>query len=840
MKPGLIGMVLIALFTNGLCHAQNDTPMEVLVNIANQDERFIPYEIFASDEREANYLNDYLKSYSTLKLNRELLDKIVSEGTEHVAIQLPLPDDGFLELKMINHDIRSDGFAIVDKKTEIEYEVPEAQFYRGIIERGRDSQAGMSFFRDEVYGLFSSLEKGNIILTQDPINPGDGSNYVIYYEKDLLIERSMDCGTDQFDLGKFNAPSASRSNVYSTCEDVEVLIEATRKLYVAKGSVAAVTNYISAFFNNVAIIYRNESIYTSLKRITVNTTEDGYTNLGTSFDKLNRFGEEQKNKYQQYGAELAHLVDVNTPGLGGIAWINALCSNYKYYPPGSSTPEYHYGAYAYSSILEEQSNFPDYSLTVFMFTHEMGHNLGSRHTQWCNWPGGPIDNCVAPEGSCTPGPPPAIDGGTIMSYCHLTGYGINFSNGFGPLPGDVIRTQTASKTCTERYLPSETASATPNKTVIANRECTDEDGWTHYYFDNNTSDELDDLLVLSVRKENENIGNLDDGTLTVKLKTSSNAGVASTHIDNPGYNTSTDWHVMNRWFELVPTNEPQNPVTVRFHYTTRDFMDVMASQPSVESHTDLIFYKVDSPSDPNPDFGHVDVSNEDITFYENASVPSLTTWKYQQNGSNHIAEFKVSSFSGGGGGFTESGQLALPVNLLSYEAEKLPAEVELRWTTSSEVNNDFFTIERSKDGIGFEPIGRVKGSGNTQSTTEYKFIDRASFTGINYYKLRQTDFDGTNEELGIRAVKGDEDRSFKLYPNPSAGGQVFLSYKADFDETITVQISNIAGELVYRSLWDKNSVLDQHMIDVSQFAGGMYLVQIVGNGFSQVQKLIKD
>lgn len=838
MEPRFIGAVLIALLSNLLCYAQNDTPMEVLVNIANESERFIPLSIFTSDDREASYLDDYLKSYSLVKLDQELLDRIIDEGIERVSMQLPISNKGFLDLKMINHDIRADGFSIVDKESQIKYEVPEAQFYRGIIERGRDSQVGMSFFREEVFGLFSSLDMGNIILSKDPINPGNGSNYIVYYENDLLIERSMDCGTEKFETGKFSAPSASRSNVYSTCEDVEVLIEATRKLYLAKGSIASLSNYITAFFNNVSIIYRNESIYTSLKRITVNTSEDGYTNLASSFEKLNKFGEATQNSYQQHGAELAHLVDVNTPGLGGIAWINALCSNYKYYPPGSTTPEYHYGAYAYSSILEEQSDFPDYSLTVFMFTHEMGHNLGSRHTQWCNWPGGPIDNCAAPEGSCSPGPAPAIDGGTIMSYCHLTDYGINYSYGFGPLPGDVIRSQTASKTCTERYLPSKTVEATPSKTVVANRECTDEDGWTHYYFDNNTSDEVDDQLVLSVKKDAENIGNLDDGTLTVKLKTSSNAGVSSTHINNPGYASNADWHVMNRWFELIPTYEPINPVTVRFHYTTQDFMDVMANQPSVEVHTELIFYKVDSPSNPNPDFGHVDVTEEDITFYTNGSIPSLDTWRYEQNGSSHFAEFKVSSFSGGGGGFSESSQSILPVSLISYEVQKLASRVELNWSTSSEVNNDFFTIKRSKDGIHFDSIGKVSGSGSTQNTSNYSFIDRESLKGINYYKLIQTDYDGSEKELGIRAVQGASEREFKLYPNPARGGQVFFTHESNDKDPLTIQISSIAGEVVYKSRVDYRQRLGNHMLDISQFAGGVYLVQIMGEGFLQVEKLI--
>ena len=76
----------------------------------------------------------------------------------------------------------------------------------------------------------------------------------------------------------------------------------------------------------------------------------------------------------------------------------------------------------------------------------MGHNLGSPHTQSCSWVGGALDNCYTTEGGCAPGPAPT-NGGTIMSYCHLTSYGINFNNGFGTQPGNLIRSKVNGATC---------------------------------------------------------------------------------------------------------------------------------------------------------------------------------------------------------------------------------------------------------------------------------------------------------------------------------------------------------------------------------------------------------
>jgi hypothetical protein len=92
------------------------------------------------------------------------------------------------------------------------------------------------------------------------------------------------------------------------------------------------------------------------------------------------------------------------------------------------------------------SNVPTYSWTINVVAHELGHNLGSPHTHSCTWSGGPIDNCAAPEGTCSPGPAP-VNGGTIMSYCHATSAGINFNNGFGPLPGNLIRSRVLNASC---------------------------------------------------------------------------------------------------------------------------------------------------------------------------------------------------------------------------------------------------------------------------------------------------------------------------------------------------------------------------------------------------------
>jgi len=142
-----------------------------------------------------------------------------------------------------------------------------------------------------------------------------------------------------------------------------------------------------------------------------------------------------------YNGRLAHFM--TTRGLGGgIAYLNTLCNTSGFQCAVSA------------SLSTNIIPFPTYSWSVEVVTHEMGHNVGSPHTHACSWNGNntAIDGCGPAagysEGSCPTAPLPPSGGGTIMSYCHLvSGVGINFNNGFGPQPGDLIRNKYNTASC---------------------------------------------------------------------------------------------------------------------------------------------------------------------------------------------------------------------------------------------------------------------------------------------------------------------------------------------------------------------------------------------------------
>lgn len=112
----------------------------------------------------------------------------------------------------------------------------------------------------------------------------------------------------------------------------------------------------------------------------------------------------------------------------------------------------------------------------------------------------------------------------------------------------------------------------------------------------------------------------------------------------------------------------------------------------------------------------------------------------------------------------------LPVDLVSFDAipnyEKIA--VDLFWVTESEINNDYFVIEKSDNGIDWRFVGRIAGSGSSNIVLQYFLHDPTPFKGISYYRLKQVDYDGTESFKGVRSVSFDNKVSFEVFPNPTS------------------------------------------------------------------------
>lgn len=153
----------------------------------------------------------------------------------------------------------------------------------------------------------------------------------------------------------------------------------------------------------------------------------------------------------------------------------------------------------------------------------------------------------------------------------------------------------------------------------------------------------------------------------------------------------------------------------------------------------------------------------------------------------------------------------LPVELIHFAATAENESVKLNWTTASELNNDFFTVQHSTNGVEFTSLGIINGQGTTHNSTSYEFIDETPHAGINYYRLKQTDFDGTSDFSNVVAV--NMNLEWMLYPNPvTYGTDVTINKKDDY------AVYNNLGVMVMK-------LSDTTKINIATLAPGVYTVR---------------
>ena len=162
----------------------------------------------------------------------------------------------------------------------------------------------------------------------------------------------------------------------------------------------------------------------------------------------------------------------------------------------------------------------------------------------------------------------------------------------------------------------------------------------------------------------------------------------------------------------------------------------------------------------------------------------------------------------------------LPVELVDWNVEAANGFVDLKWSTATETNNDYFIIERSTNGIEFEVLDYVKGAGNSSSLLEYLDKDENPSEGANYYRLIQVDFDGTRTDHGIRMAQfnANENKPVIIYPNPSANGVLNMQNRSE--ETQTVSVYSESGQLL-----NTRVISAFETLNFSGFSSGIYVLR---------------
>ena len=189
--------------------------------------------------------------------------------------------------------------------------------------------------------------------------------------------------------------------------------------------------------------------------------------------------------------------------------------------------------------------------------------------------------------------------------------------------------------------------------------------------------------------------------------------------------------------------------------------------------------------------------------------------------------------------------IILPVELISFDAYQKENNILLNWSTASEINNEYFEVHHSIDGTNFRKIQQVSGVGNSIQVNHYALTHKNPTNGINYYRLKQVDYDGKFEYSDIISVdfRGEDDQVVSVFPNP-------------FTESITLKIPSSERNNSYNNrhsikIYDSNNRLiqsnkfpndqDTIQLDLSDLSEGIYFVSIdLGNDNYHIVRVLKQ
>jgi len=276
------------------------------------------------------------------------------------------------------------------------------------------------------------------------------------------------------------------------------------------------------------------------------------------------------------------------------------------------------------------------------------------------------------------------------------------------------------------------------------------------------------------------------------------------HPNAVGTNAATSY--INRYWSIVPSGLAASPVyDVTYKYADLDIVG-----------NDAIYRPAKySTATANPGWVSAPGSGAlaiDGTAANHDLALNTFTW-------DNLTTF--SDFSAAGDG------APLPIELLSFEAEPVGNTVLVSWTTASEINNDFFTVERSVDASIFTPIGTVNGAGNSTTTRSYSFVDVQPMMGISYYRLRQTDFNGDFEVFDPAVVNFGSGmvQGAALFPNPAVEYAHVMINTASSGKG-WVRVTDVTGRLISNFQIVMTKGMTPFTLQTDNLAPGKYLVTV--------------
>jgi hypothetical protein len=180
---------------------------------------------------------------------------------------------------------------------------------------------------------------------------------------------------------------------------------------------------------------------------------------------------------------------------------------------------------------------------------------------------------------------------------------------------------------------------------------------------------------------------------------------------------------------------------------------------------------------------------------------------------------------------------SLPLDLLDFQVNNKGGQSQLSWLTASEVNVQGFDVERSATGKYFEKVGYVKSAGTPRGA--YSFTDEVPVNGVNYYRLKIINTNGSIEYSPVRSVNFAENRTtgLSVSPNP-AKEAVTVKLNAQEAKTMTLSLMDVAGKVVMTEQKKVEAGFNQLNLNLSRYPAGLYFLKVGDAGASEVHRLV--
>lgn len=202
--------------------------------------------------------------------------------------------------------------------------------------------------------------------------------------------------------------------------------------------------------------------------------------------------------------------------------------------------------------------------------------------------------------------------------------------------------------------------------------------------------------------------------------------------------------------------------------------------------------------------------------WEDSSVFSVSG---SCSGAGSVTSQTVSTFSPFTFGTVNASSNPLPIKLLSFKATPENGQMVVAWKTAQEKNNSHFTVEKSADGVSYTEIDEIAGAGDSQVVLSYESVDRVPYQGINYYRLKQTDFDGKFEYFGPVSATLANRKTIEVFPNPASDVVRWHS----IEHVQLVKVFDNSGRLHSTTKLEGNNKTE---ISVAALPTGLYHLQL--------------